>query len=544
MVRSCWVALSLLATTSLLACFPDPPRRDDTVDGDQDTAADTQDSFSPDTALPIDTQPAGDVADTDDVDALNVCAGGCAHLDGPCVSGACEHGECVVAPASSGSCDDGNACTTDDHCSAGACVGVAVVCEPASQCHDPGTCDSSTGTCSKPERPWDASCDSGTSYPGFCRNGACKPRMVASDGNRTYLVVHGALRSWWGESLARDGTLTRFDEDVIEVAVGYSAVCIRLVSGTAKCWSSSVAHRIIYAAAIPDEAEALPIGPVIADRLSVDNGCAITATDGKVYCWGGFANSMLGPFAAGNVSLAALATTDPLPFTKRISRIEVGQSHACAVDTSGALYCWGSGDSGALGYASTAARGGAVEDFRVSVPLGPITVADVVVGNGWTCTLSSLGAVRCWGSGLPSHGNGIVFGDNEQPTSAANVQLGGPAIRLDGQASYQGGIKAHICALLEGGGVRCWGSGGPWLGQPDLDAIGDDEEPASKPLVPLPEPAVFVATGQLTGSGVSCAIGESGKLYCWGSADLLGYGDGSDRGGSPGSMPPPPVPFE
>ncbi|MCB9731600.1 MAG: hypothetical protein H6745_03075 [Deltaproteobacteria bacterium] len=168
----------------------------------------------------------------------------------------------------------------------------------------------------------------------------------------------------------------------------------------------------------------------------------------------------------------------------------------------------------------------------------------MVVGNQWTCTRSMLGAIRCWGSGLASHGNDRVYGDDESPGSAANVQVGGSVLRLDGYGSYQGGTRSHICVVLDGGDVRCWGSGGPWLGQGDLSSIGDDETPASKQPVPLPEPAVFVATGQLAGPGVSCAIGESGQLYCWGSAELLGYGDGSDRGGTPGSMPPGPVPFE
>lgn len=60
----------------------------------------------------------------------------------------------------------------------------------------------------------------------------------------------------------------------------------------------------------------------------------------------------------------------------------------------------------------------------------------------------------------------------------------------------------------------------------------------------LGESAVFVAVGGYSGWPASCAVGVSGKVYCWGKANYLGYGDGSDRGGSPGSMPPGPVPFE
>jgi hypothetical protein len=49
------------------------------------------------------------------------------------------------------SCNDGNACTQDDKCQAGVCVGgVAVICAALDQCHDVGTCDPVTGDCSTP----------------------------------------------------------------------------------------------------------------------------------------------------------------------------------------------------------------------------------------------------------------------------------------------------------------------------------------------------------------------------------------------------------
>ncbi len=42
----------------------------------------------------------------------------------------------------------------------------------------------------------------------------------------------------------------------------------------------------------------------------------------------------------------------------------------------------------------------------------------------------------------------------------------------------------HTCALLSGGGVRCWGDGANGqLGYANTDWIGDDETPASVALV-------------------------------------------------------------
>ncbi|HCF61930.1 MAG TPA: hypothetical protein DFS52_28525, partial [Myxococcales bacterium] len=48
-------------------------------------------------------------------------------------------------------CDDGNACTETDSCQGGVCVGGnPVVCVPLDQCHQAGVCEPTTGLCSNP----------------------------------------------------------------------------------------------------------------------------------------------------------------------------------------------------------------------------------------------------------------------------------------------------------------------------------------------------------------------------------------------------------
>src|SRR4051812_3326804 len=55
--------------------------------------------------------------------------------------------ECIARTGTA--CNDNNACTTSDHCSAGACVGTPVSCPSApDQCHDASSCNPSTGLCS------------------------------------------------------------------------------------------------------------------------------------------------------------------------------------------------------------------------------------------------------------------------------------------------------------------------------------------------------------------------------------------------------------
>src|SRR5439155_1120157 len=51
-------------------------------------------------------------------------------------------------------CDDNNACTRTDTCKAGTCTGAnPVTCTAQDQCHDVGTCHPSSGTWSHPPKP-------------------------------------------------------------------------------------------------------------------------------------------------------------------------------------------------------------------------------------------------------------------------------------------------------------------------------------------------------------------------------------------------------
>lgn len=130
------------------ACFPPALPRPDAEDDGAEVAPDG-------TASDTDSSIVGCLKDED-----------CSGLDRACAVGRCETGQCVVHDAS-GTCDDGNKCTTGDRCEGGACVGTAVVCAPASDCHLGGVCDGATGHCSNPPRPDGAICDDGN----FCTTG-------------------------------------------------------------------------------------------------------------------------------------------------------------------------------------------------------------------------------------------------------------------------------------------------------------------------------------------------------------------------------------
>lgn len=145
----------------------------------------------------------------------------------------------------------------------------------------------------------------------------------------------------------------------------------------------------------------------------------------------------------------------------------------------------------------------------------------LALGFKHSCALLSDGAVRCWGLGDDGRlgtANTSTIGDDEPPSSAPAVELGGKAVAITAG-------DAHTCALLETKQVRCWGSGKQGqLGHGTSDDIGDHESPASAGDVPLDEYATAVSAD----GDVTCAvIGPAPEsIRCWGDNrnGMLGYG--------------------
>jgi|GEM_PF-4023719 len=76
-----------------------------------------------------------------------------------------------------GACNDDNGCTLKDTCSEGVCVGSEeVICEASDQCHLAGECDPETGTCSDPAKEDGAECDDddACTQTDVCTAGVCE----------------------------------------------------------------------------------------------------------------------------------------------------------------------------------------------------------------------------------------------------------------------------------------------------------------------------------------------------------------------------------
>ncbi|TNF38658.1 MAG: hypothetical protein EP329_00015, partial [Deltaproteobacteria bacterium] len=138
----------------------------ETLDGHGETAPDRRivlygspwfsaiSPFTPIAKVAVVAECAGD-DDCDDHDACTgaeTCVAGLCEQgmaldcgdDGPCVSRSCDATAGCVETPKAGSCDDLDACTTDDTCVSGACVGTAVSCDDDDPCTD-DTCAAAAG---------------------------------------------------------------------------------------------------------------------------------------------------------------------------------------------------------------------------------------------------------------------------------------------------------------------------------------------------------------------------------------------------------------
>jgi alpha-tubulin suppressor-like RCC1 family protein len=176
----------------------------------------------------------------------------------------------------------------------------------------------------------------------------------------------------------------------------------------------------------------------------------------------------------------------------------------CAVIGSGKVRCWGDYGSGALGSGDLFHNIGDDEPASQG-PIAPLDrpVTAVAAAERSTCVLFDDGDVRCWGYGDEGQLGSGTTNNAYTPATAPNVDLGGKAVALSGSGR-------HTCALLDTGGVRCWGAG--YNGPVRDDGSFDVRTPAAAGDLDLPGRALQVAASPST----TCVVVNGGSVYCWG----------------------------
>ncbi|WCL51162.1 RCC1 domain-containing protein [Leptospira sp. GIMC2001] len=346
-----------------------------------------------------------------------------------------------------------------------------------------------------------------------------------------------------GNLSIKDSSFIPISQPIAQLTAGSNFSCALFISGDVQCWGSGNNGRLGYGNtnSVGDgvgisiqEAGILPIGEnVIQVHAGSDHACALLSS-GNVRCWGSGNSGKLGYNNIDNVGdgITSIQSAGNINIGGTVTHLAVGSDHNCALLSTGTVRCWGFNASGQLGYNNTINVGDSGANSIINagdVSIGG-TPTQITIGFAHTCVLLSTGTVRCWGVGSfgrLGYNNTNSIGDG---LIGGDVPIGETAVQITAGFS-------HTCALLSTGNVRCWGSGANGkLGYNSISNIADGVSGItiqSAGDVPIGEAVREISAG----ASHTCALLASGSVRCWGAGanGKLGYNSIADLGDGVGS---------
>ncbi len=378
-------------------------------------------------------------------------------------------------------------------------------------------------------------------------------------------------------------TVSGLGSGVQSIAAASRFTCALTDLGGVKCWGANSSGQLgaddegpeTCPATFDTACSTTPLdisGITGATAITVgsSHGCVITAAGG-VMCWGGNFYGQLGdgdqtgPDTCGTLG-CSLTPVQVAGLASGVDKISAGASHTCALLLTGAMKCWGNNWKGQLGIGThegpveNCFSGRACSPTPVNVP-GLASLKDVSTGANHTCVLTNTDTVKCFGAnawgqlgtGSPD-GPENCLGFFDDPCSDSPVDT----VDLAGVTYLNESAADTVCAVLSGGGVKCWGANN----QSQM-SIGTKDGPETCntgfkcSTKPMDAQGLSDISAIATGGEHGCAITTDGAVKCWGSkfhgatgddtwspsafyahvpVDVIGLG-----GGTPTPSPVPPA---
>ncbi len=352
-------------------------------------------------------------------------------------------------------------------------------------------------------------------------------RTVDAGANHTCALLESGGAVCWGDNADRQvGTgesvvyyntpqaVRDLDAGVAAVTAGGYHSCALLESGRLTCWGKNgwgqLGDGTTNAAARPKDADDRALGP---SRISAggQHTCAVYG-NGCALCWGLNDYGQLGDGREVTVVF-------PMDVTGGIeSAIVTSSNHTCALSDAGGVQCWGGNYAGQLG-TGTRAHSAAPGDVS-GLDSG---VTDVSAGSGDTCVVMAEGSTWCWGDN--------IFGQLGDGTMMSSIT----PVRVEDLPSAATAVSIgvyHACAILDSGGLMCWGNN--TYGQLGIDDPSSSSVPSPRDVYGLSAGVAAVAAGE----SHTCALLNGGDVMCWGKNSSGQLGDGTtERRSTPVVVP-------
>lgn len=199
----------------------------------------------------------------------------------------------------------------------------------------------------------------------------------------------------------RGGVLS--DKTIKQISFGDATTCAVASDNNAYCWGYSGTIGMLGSGSVLDSN--IPVAVNTDGDLSSKtvkevsvggtHACLI-ASDNNAYCWGEGTNGRLGNGETGTYTTPKAVYTGGVLSGKNLVSISIGARHTCAVASDGKAYCWGWNTDGQLGNGLNTDSLVPVE-VKADGVLSGKNLKKIVAGTWQTCALDSAGAVYCWG---------------------------------------------------------------------------------------------------------------------------------------------------
>ncbi len=340
---------------------------------------------------------------------------------------------------------------------------------------------------------------------------------IASTGDSICGITFDKTLKCWGSNnygQVGDGTnITKTTPVVIDPGVSYSSimmtkditVCGITTLGDLKCWGYNSVGQVGdgTAGSSADKKSPVIIDPGVKYQKVIvrdSSSCGITI-EGVLKCWGYNRSGQIGD---GTIGIGT-DKSSPVVVDSGVSYSQIlkGRGYTCGITKLGILKCWGSNSDYQLG------TGNSDQQSKPTIIDPGVFYKSILTTYNNTCGIASTGSLKCWGGSLIGNG--------------ANRTIKSPTIIDNGLAyskitSSYNSISKQICGVTELGFLKCWGNNS--IGQ-----LGNLSSSLKKFPTEIDQGVKYNSVSG--GRNFTCALTINGIVKCWGSNGSGQIGNGN-----------------